>query len=237
MYHFPNEVNWTRFFRFDKKWIENMNWARLSTAAKAVLPVIACHCNAQGVSFPGEETIAAMSGLTAKTARKGINDLEGYPGYTWANYLTMRGKRGKKFSIKFPSTNEKGRSFFFHRGIIDGGIWSELTPSAKALYPVMRYFSRYDVYEDEDVDDMSDISTYYSQRKWELCDAENGQLDKYAGINRHTVSEAANNLKHNFLIEPYVTEMDEKTTKVFLIPKKYWKASYLNEKLKSVAIS
>lgn len=237
MYHFSDDINWSLFFRFDKRWIENMNWSRLSSAAKAILPVIACHCNKHGESFPGEETIAVLSGLTAKIVRKGIHDLEGFPGYTWDHYLTRHGKRGKKFLIKFPPTDEIGRSFFFHRGIIDSGIWRELSPSAKALYPVMRYFSKYDIYEDHDAEDMCDVPTYYGKRKWELCNAENGQIAKYAGINRHTVKEAVENLKNNFLIQPYVTEMNEKTTKVFLIPEKLWKPSYLNQKLRSGASS
>jgi len=233
MFHFPNKVDWTLFFRFDKLWIENLNWAVISPAAKAVFPVIACHCNENGQSFPGEEVISALSGLTAKSVRKGIHDLEGYPGFEWEYYLTKRGKRGKRFFIKFPENGEKGRSFFFYRGIIDRGTWRELKPAAQALYPVMRYFSRYDADEDESIEDLSDFSNTYANRQWELCEAEIAELGKYAGINRHTVTEALKSLQSNFLFEPYIDESGQKTRKVYIKPHTHWKAGYLNEKLRS----
>ncbi len=237
MFHFPNEIDWAKFFRFDKRWVENMNWARITPAAKAVLPVIACHCNERGQSFPGEETIAALSGLTAKSARKGIHDLEGFPGFDWEYYLTRRGKRGKRFLLTFPQKGIKGRSFFFHRGIIDGGLWRELKPAARALYPVMRYFSRYDAEEDASVDDLSDYQEAYAGRQWELCSAEGGQLAKYAGVNRRSLPEATRSLQENFLIEPYMDLNSEKVWKVYLIPEKYFKAGYLNQKLKNESVS
>jgi hypothetical protein len=252
MYHFRDEVDWTRFFRFDKRWIENMNWARISPAAKAAFPVIACHCDKHGEAFPGEETIAALSGRTDKIVRQGIHDLEGFPGFSWERYLTRRGKRGKRFMIEFPPKGERGRAFFFHRGIIDAGIWrknkledwvpwkdkqdrSGLISAAQALYPVMRYFSRYDADEDETLEDLSEFDERYADRRWELCSAEVGQLAKYAGINRHTVTTAIKSLQDNFLLEPYKTGTGEKAWKVFIIPKRYWKAGHLNQKLRSEA--
>jgi len=231
MFHFPDEVDWTRFFRFDKKWIENMNWARISPAAKAVLPVIACHCNERGEAFPGEETIAALSGRTPKTVRQGIRDLDGFPGFTWQHYLTRRGKRGKRFQIEFAPTNEKGRTFFFHRGIIDGGIWCELKPTAQAIYPAMRHFATYEDAYDEAEDPPTEFEERYAARSWELCSAEVGQLAKYAGVNRHIVFEAMQSLKKNFLLEPN----GRGEWKVYIKPTKHWRAAYLNKKLRSEA--
>lgn len=239
MFHFHNDINWNQFFRFDKKWIENMNWAdqRISPAAKAILPVIGCHCNECGEAFPGEETIAALSGLTAKSVRKGIHDLEGFPGFNWSYYLTRLGKRGKRFNVSFPPKGEKGRVFFFHRGIMDGGIWRELKPSAKALYPVMRYFSRYDVDSDESLEDLSDFDDRFANRRWELCGAEVGQLARFAGIDRRSIADAIQSLQKNFLIKAFIDENGDKAWKVYLIPEKYWKASYLNQQLKDQAVS
>jgi hypothetical protein len=246
MFHFPDEVDWTRFFRFDKRWIENLNWARISPAAKAVLPVIACHCNERGESFPGEEVIAALSGRTAKIVRQGIRDLEGFPGFSCERYLTRRGKKGKRFNLVLPPKGERGRSFFFHRGIIDGGIWRKrsseqdragLIPTAQALYPVMRYFSRYDTDENGNIEKLYDFSDHYANRSWELCDAEIGQLARFAGIDRRAVKDAMQSLHSNFLLEPHVDCSGEKTWKVYLLPKKYWQPSYLNQKLKDQAVS
>lgn len=216
-----------------------MNWARISPAAKAVLPVIACHCNERGEAFPGEEVIAALSGLTAKSVRdSGIKKgLDGFPGFSWEYYLTRRGKRGKRFMIEFPPKGEQGQAFFFYRGIIDGGIWCGLKPTAQAIYPVLRHFARYDIEEDESSEDPSEFLDDYKKRRWELCSSEIGQLAKHAGIDRRSVAEAMANLKKNFLLEPQVDGSGEKAWKVFLIPAKYWKASYLNQKLKNQAVT
>lgn len=214
-----------------------MNWHRLSPAAKAVFPVIACHCNKDGESFPGEEVIAALAGLTAKSVRKGIRDLEGFPGFTFEYYRTRTGRKGKKFQIEFPP-REPGRAFFFFRQILDGGNWGELKPAAKALYPVMRYFSRYDVYEDdrlEDEDLTLDVPEHYADREYEICIASVEQMSLHAKINRHTVSDALKSLQDNFLIAPHTT--GEKAWKVIIKPQTWWKASYLNKKLKTRAVA
>lgn len=214
-----------------------MNWAKLSKASKAVLPVIACHCNERGDAFPGEEVLAALSGRTAKTVRQGIRGLDGFPGFDWEYYRTKRGKRGKRFRITPPPEREVGRVFFFRRCIFDGGIWSELTPAAQALYPVLRFFGYYDPYEDADLDELSDLQNQYANRKWELCSAKIDLLSEYAGIQRTTAYDAMANLQRNFLLEPHKTDTAEKAWKVFIVPQRYWKASYLNQKLKNEAVS
>lgn len=210
-----------------------MNWSNISTAAKAVLPVIACHCDEHGKAFPGQETIAALSRLDIKTVRQGIKDLDGFPGFTWEYFLTRHGKRGKYYKLKFPQKGENGRSFFFYNGIIRSGTWSELKPTAKALYPVMRYFSYYDAEEDENVEyDNLEFKERFAKRRWELCSAEIGRLAEFAGINRRSVGDAIKSLQKNFLIEPYDTYEGERVWRVFLIPKKHWKPGYLNQKLR-----
>ena len=121
MYQFREKINYQQFFRFDKKLVENMNWALLPKSSKAVFPVIACHCNDKGESFPSERTIAIMSGRTDKTVRDGIKGLETFPGFKFTFYVTSRGRRAKRFYINQPSTDIKGRIFPFHKCIIEGG--------------------------------------------------------------------------------------------------------------------
>jgi hypothetical protein len=232
MYLFKSDIDWDWFFRYDKKWIADMQWASLSAAAKTVLPVIACHCNERGEAFPGEDTIAGLSGRTEKTVRQGISDLKGFPGFDWEYYRTKRGKRSKKFHLEFPPIGERGRSFFFHRAIMDCGAWSLLSPTAQALYPVLRYFARFIDGEDEKLADIDDFSDRYVQRRWEICVAEVDQLAKYAGIDRHTVAKAAINLMQKFLIDPYYDDNGEKGWIVYFIPEQYWEASYHNLQLR-----
>ena len=217
-----------------------MNWAMLSKSSKAVFPVIACHCDKKGLAFPGEKTIAALAGVTDKVARQGIKALDGFPGFEWNSYLTKRGKRGKKFFLKLPSDIKNGKAFPFHRFIFDSGIWSELKPTAKALYPVMRCFSYFDsggylnyLSESQGIDLETNAfveDKEYKQRQFEICEAESGILAKFAGIHRNSLQSALSNLELKYLIE-----LDEKPDawRVFLRSKdnKFFKRKYLNEKL------
>ncbi len=91
----------------------------LSTAAKAIYPVIACHVNKDGVAFPGEGTISALAGVTPKVVRKGIHDLEGFPGFSWNKYLTRRGRRSKMFFLKLPQEKNSGKHSLFTRPLLN----------------------------------------------------------------------------------------------------------------------
>ena len=235
MYHFPDreKIDWTQYFRFDKKLIKNGNWARILPAAKAIFPVIGCHCNEHGQSFPGEKTIAALSGLTDKSVRKGISGLDGFPGFKWQYYKTRMNKHSKKFFIELPPKSEKGRAIFFHRGILEGGNWCQLKPAAQALYPVMRYFSYYDVQEDDEREEILGVEELYATRKWELCNTDIGELAENAGINRRSIKAALESLQESNLIEPYTDKTGEDMWKVYLIPPEIWKAGYLNRTKKN----
>lgn len=102
LWHFSEDLNENQFFLWDKKLIENKNWAILLKSSKAVFPVIAAHCNQKGVSFPGEKVISALCGRDEKTVREGILYLENFPGFRWEYCTTKRGRRSKKFFLTFP---------------------------------------------------------------------------------------------------------------------------------------
>lgn len=179
----------------------------------STIAVIVCHRNTQGVAFPGEQTIAILSGRTEKTVRQGIRGLEGFPGITIDNYVTKRGQRSKKFCILKPP-QVPGRAFPFHRQILESGNWLHLLPSAQALYPVMRCFSffDYDVSQlylcQEDDNEMygAEFNEIYQSRQWDFCEAEKSVLAKYAGITPKSMYQALSSLETNFLIEPYADE-------------------------------
>ncbi len=204
MYQFKEECHETQFFWWDKKLIENKNWALLPKSAKAIYPVIACHCNKKGEAFPGEQTIAILSGRTEKKVREGIRDLEGFSGFEWHNYLTKRGRRSKKFHVTFPPI-EKGRSFPFFKFILESGFWRELKPSAQALYPVMRHFAYFDyeMYVDKECLDYDPelFDEIFKERDYDFCEAEKSIMAEYAGIARRSLPVALKNLEENFLIE------------------------------------
>ena len=193
-----------------------MNWALLPKASKAVFPVIAAHCDADGDSFPGEEIIAALSGRTPKTVRTGIRELN-IPGFNWKYYSARRGSRSKHFLVVFPPKNEKGRSFFFYRGIIDAGCWAMLTPSAQAAYPVFRYFARYDADEDETLNNSADFPDCFAARHFEICNVDHEQIAQYAGLDRHTVPFAIRDLIRNALLDKLNDQRN--AYRVYLIPR------------------
>ncbi|SDP57680.1 helix-turn-helix domain-containing protein [Desulforhopalus singaporensis] len=236
MYHFKEEWNRRGHFWFDKKLIENKNWAILSKASKSVFPVIASHRNEKGEAFPGEQAIAILSGLSDKTVRQGIRGLEDFPGIEIQNYVTKRGRRSKRYKIDKPP-EVQGRSFPFYRGVFEGGNWLHLIPSAQALYPVMRYFGYFDsvvceIYlyeEDAGGYDLHDFDAVYKDRKWDFCIAELDILAEYAGISKRSVYDALRSLGDNHLIENYSDE-DLVGWKVFLLPTTIYNRDYLNEK-------
>jgi hypothetical protein len=235
MYQFSDDLSYQQFFRFDKKWIENMNWAMLPKASKAVFPIIAAYCNAAGDAFPSETTIAILSGIREKAVRAGINGLVGFPGFNLSYYVTRRGRRAKKFRMEFPP-NAKGRSFFFHKCIIEGGNWPLLKSVSQAIYPVMRFYAYFDfdIYsEAEEVDVLDDLETIFGNRGWDICEADIGLLQKYAAISRPSVYEAFTDLQEKFLIEPLNLGDAVRRWKVFISPPKRFKPEYLNKTIVS----
>jgi hypothetical protein len=114
MYHFTKAHKTNQFFFFEKHLIENMNWARLPKASKAIYPVIRSYCDRNGAAFPGEETMAALSGRTEKVVREGIRGLKGFPGIQIEAYTSKRGRSSKRFLCKLPKYG-RGVLFPFHR--------------------------------------------------------------------------------------------------------------------------
>jgi len=195
-------------------------WAALPKALKAIFPVISCfRDNKTGKAFPSEQTIAILSGRTDKIVREGIKGLEGFPGVQMERYLTSRGRWSRRFIIANPP-QEKGRAFPFHKAIIEGGNWLLLSPAAQALYPVMRFFSFYEYWSEEEQDDFDE---QFRNRTYEYCEAEIVVMAEYAGIDRRSVHPAIKSLEQRFLIE-----RDDERWKVFLRPPQIYTRMYLN---------
>ena len=236
MFQFSEKINRDNYFRFDKNWIENMNWATLPLASKALLPAIAIHCNGKGEAYPGETTIAILSGLSNKTVRSGIKALLGFPGFNLSRYLTAQGRRAKKFKMEFPPANTTKRYFPFHQCILTGGNWMQLKSASQALYPVMRSYSFFDkeLYselEEEEFDPM-EFKEFYKNRKWDLCKAEVKTMALTAGITERAVYKSLKDLEEHSLIEDLnYDEENCRRWKVYLIPPKYYKRAYLNREI------
>jgi len=227
-------------FWFPKALVENMNWAALHSSSKAVFPVLAIHADGRGLAHPGEERIAALAGITDKTAREGLRRLSGFPAYLGSQYYkTKTGKRGRKYHVLLPRKGtvpedmmDKGQTFPFHRIIIEGGNWAQLLPTAKALYVAMRFFGFFEEYlyqehEDGDFSFSDQGYTIFQDRRCDFCNADLNQLARYAGIHRNQVTSALVNLIKYHLAEAIPD--DGVIYKVYLRPPYIYKTSFLNE--------
>lgn len=208
-----------------------MNWALLPKSSKAIFPVIACYCNKEGRAFPGELTIGILSGLSKKQVRQGINGLKGFPDIT-----VYDNKRLKRFDLKLPKESIKGKTFPFYQIVLEYGLWRELKSTAKALYPVMRCLSKFDleIYLDIEGDEERcylDFDEVYKDRKYDMCQVSRKQLAEYAGIHRNSIESAFVDLYKNYLIE---WNSEWNCWKVYLQSKDntYWKRKYLNKKIR-----
>jgi len=224
IYEFPEEINEINFFTFEKKLILEKQWAALPPAAKSIFPVICSHCNAEGSCYPSEQTIAILSGCTAKTVQTGLKGLRSMEKvFHIKKKLTNIGHHRNTYQIDFPE-QKKGIMFPFHKSIIESGNWSLLTRSAKALYPVMRAFS----FWEDNLTDQFDIDDY-KEREYDFVNAERDVLNDHAGIHGSTFYKALHSLQENYFIEDIGINGGYKTWKVFLRPKRGYEAEYMNK--------
>jgi len=237
MFQFKKDLIDSNFFRFDKVLIKQKRWAALPLASKSIYPVIAVHCDEGGVAFPSEQTIAIKCGCTRKTVGKGLKGLRGLPGLDIGKYTTGRGHKAYKYNIR-PTPEEKGRSFPFRKIIVDGGNWSQLIPSAQALYPVIRTFAFFDFeyflevgpdYEGEENEFFTD--GYYRHRGFDFFYGDIDEMAKYAGIGKRTAHNAIQSLEDKNLLRNTMSIDGYKTWKVFIDPPKIYRHEWLNDQV------
>jgi hypothetical protein len=243
---------YNRYFRFDKKLIEDKNWALLPSASKTIYPVIGFHRNRKtGKSYPSQETIGIMAGCDDKTARAGQKGFVNFPGITSYSRVTRRGNRAIVHKFADPPY-ENGRVFHFHNIMIEGGNWSQLSPSAKAIYPVMRHFSYFEFdlnnqHFQEDYklrygegcsysngpdwfDNPSETLQAFTERKYEFCTADKDVLLEYSGLKSiQSIYNGLRDLKDRGLINEIKTDYFRGHI-VYLCPPHHYKREVLNGK-------
>ena len=236
-YQFKEEINYSQYFMFDKTLIRNGNWAMLTQRAKSIFPVIACHLDKRGQAFPGENTIASLAGLSEKTVRRAIDDLTEFPGFSYKCYTTNRGYRSKRFHIEI-APYESGRFFKFHKSILESGIWHMLSPTAQALFPILRTHGFWNMEVIECAGDESDFSPtdfmeYYNMREYDYCIAAPSILINEAGISSRSFGSALQDLNRNCLLD-FVEEDGFVGWKLYFHSRDdtIYERSYLNERLR-----
>jgi hypothetical protein len=218
--------------------IKTKRWARLRPASKSIYPVIAVHCDKTGLAFPSQETIAILAGTTVKTVREGVQGLLDLSGFSVDSKVNSRGHRQKLYKLTI-CPDEVGRSFALFKSVFEGGNWSQLLPSAHAIYPVVKTFSFFDCGE-YDWREESDYGTdcramiedgVFVQRKYDFFNADHDVLAEYAGIGHRTTYDALASLEKHHLIERTDNVDGCVTWKVFRAPPKYYKRDWLNGKI------
>ena len=217
-------------------------WSRLTQSAQAVLFVIASHVGDNGMAFPSEERIAGLAGLTRKTVRRALVELEVNQVLKIHHYTARSGRRAKKFEWLLTRNGQLMR--FYHR-VLDQGVWNKFSPSAKSLYLAFRFFGRARPDLDPNFDaDQYDYGTFLSanaeegageewyeylrERNYDFCNAEPRVLCDYAGIVRRGFNEAVASLEEIKAVVPF----DNEYWQVSIWPQQTWKLEYLNRKLR-----
>lgn len=228
---FPDDVRGELFIRISGSYFKYKIWRNWPQATKAIIPVIMKHSNPGGYSFPGQTRIAIYSGITEKSVREGLNGLQNFQDFGIIKEFNRRGWKKNKYWIKPATKNEKGAVFISH-AFFNGGNWALLSPSAKSIYPVLKYccYWEYDLYQEYEEMDEPPSETYevYRNRKYDFLCAEPEAIAEYAGISKKSISSAFQSLKNHFFIEPIGMVDGRETWKLFTQPPSIFNA-YMNK--------
>ncbi|MGV7222669.1 MAG: helix-turn-helix domain-containing protein [Nitrospinales bacterium] len=233
MYKFNGQLRDDLFIKIPKKYINEGAWARLSQAGKAIYPVIRKFSNEGGSCFPSQLTIAIMAGVTEKTVRQGLDSLNNFPEFFKEKYITQRGRYAYRYRFE-PAPPKNSDSISIRHSFFNGGNWSQLLPSAKAIYFVLKRFSWWDLdlyaeWQDE-VAEPNEYTDFYKVREFDFANPDLSIIAEFSGITKRTLVPGLISLSdHNFIenIEPID---GERAFKVFTSPEKTYKSEWLNAK-------
>lgn len=233
-YKYKEEVYNGLFMRIHKELFLGKYWAALPLASKAVYPVIYKFVNEQGSCFPSLETIATIAGITEKTASKGVKGLHGFPGFYLEEYITSRGRKGYRYKIgHVPKV--KGNSFSISHSFFNGGNWSQITPTAKAVYLTLKCFAfwEFNLYEQLEETDTGygGEQDLFIARKYDFVNPEPDVIAKVSGINTKSIRSAYQSLVDHHFMEELGNYKGFQTWSLFTVPPKYYKREYLNEQI------
>jgi hypothetical protein len=224
--------------RFARMLIEKETWATLKPASKAIYPCLLKFVNkGSGLAFPCLHTLAIVSGVSEKTAGEGIKGLDGLPGFMKETYITRRGHTAYKYKIQEPPPDRDHTIWISHH-FINGGNWSLLTPTAKAVFPVLKHFSWWDGRYycelenlDSSMDDL-DLQCLYPDRKYDFIDAEDEIVCKFSGITKRSLQNAYESLHKHHFVSP-LRVAGRRVWKTYIYPPKHYKREWLNQRIEN----
>jgi hypothetical protein len=232
---------WTNNFhnglrsRMAREIIEQGYWAKLKPSSKEIYPSILKHVNKSGLAFPSIRTLAIISGVTEKTAGKGVKGLEGLPGFNKVRKMSRRGHTAYHYFIKEPTPDSKHTIWLSHSPDLHQSM-SQLTPTAKAVLPVLKCFSYWEVDRYCKLEEIEysplEFTEIYKDRKYDFMKADESIICELAGISKKSLPDAYKSLVHHYFIEPLEFYEGRKVWKVFVKPTQHYKRDWLNSELK-----
>lgn len=218
---FPDDIREELFIRIKGSYFQDKTWKNWPKATKAIVPVIMKHSNASGHSFPSQTRIAIYAGITEKSVRQGFSGLQNFPDFGIKRVFNRRGWMKNKYWFKPATKNEKGAVFISH-AFFNGANWALLTPTAKAIYPVLKYFHfwDFDLYQEyEEMDEPpSETCEVYNDRKYDFLSADPEAIAEYSGVCKKSIPPAIKALTDNYFIEPIGMVDGRITWKLFTQP-------------------
>jgi len=219
------------FIRIRRSYFQERIWKNWPKTTKAIVPVIMKHSDACGYSFPSQTRIAIYAGITEKSVRKGLNGLQNFQDFGIKKEITRRGRIMNKYWFKPASRDEKGAVFISH-AFFNGANWARLTPSAKAIYPVLKCFCywEFDLYQEyeEMAEPPSEFDEVYRNRKYDFSNAEPEAIAKFSGVCKGSISSAFQSLESHYFMEPIGMMGGRETWKLFTQPP-YIYTTYMNK--------
>jgi hypothetical protein len=222
--------------RFPRVIIKEEIWSTLKTSSKAVYPCLLKFVNKEtGSAFPCLRTLSIVSGVSEKTAGDGVRGLDGLPGFKRDRYITKRGHTAHTYNIQEPPP-DNNHTIWIQHSFINGGNWSQLTPTAKAIFPVLKYFSWWDERQYLDLEklgssiDKFDLINLYTSRQYDFMDAEDEVICRFAGITTRSLQGAYGSLSDHHFISP-LRIAGRKVWEVYISPPKFYRRDWLNKRL------
>jgi len=215
---FPDDVRGELFIRIKGSYFKDGTWKNWPKSTKAIVPVIMKHSNTNGYSFPGQTRIAIYSGLTEKSVREGLSRLKNFQDFGIKKEFSPRGRIKNNYWFQPVSKNEKGAVFISH-AFFNGGNWARLSPSAKAIYPVLKYFCYwdYDLYE-EMGESSSNFDEVYKDRKYDFLSTGPEAIAELSGVSKGSLPSAFRSLEKHYFMEHIGMVDGRKTWKLFTQP-------------------
>jgi hypothetical protein len=233
---FPHDIRGELFIRIRRSYFEEMIWRDWPKATKAIVPVIMKHSDARGYSFPSQTRIAIYAGITKKTVRQGLSELKIFQDFDIKREFNRRGWMKNKYWFKPTPRNEKGAVFISH-AFFNGGNWSLLSPTAKAIYPVLKYFCfwDFDLYQEYEAtcEDPSEFNEVYCDRKFDFLSADPEAIAELSGVSKKSITSAFQSLENHHFMESIGMMNDRETWKLFTKPPHIYKSTYMNEQVRN----